>query len=131
MTAMDILDPIAALIPAGTRQLRRSDLARLYEEATRLTEERERFFRTETLMADWRSELALAEAREKYVSSLTPEERANLEAEFADVLAWLCSLANLLDVDLQAAVEAKYGRGCPKCGQTNAGPFMYERTKKP
>ena len=32
----------------------------------------------------------------------------NLEEEFADVLAWLCTLANINDVDLAAAVEAKY-----------------------
>lgn len=30
----------------------------------------------------------------------TPEERANLEEEFADVLAWLATLANINAVDL-------------------------------
>ena len=30
----------------------------------------------------------------------TPEERANLEEEFADVLAWLATLANINKVDL-------------------------------
>ena len=35
-------------------------------------------------------------------------DRANLEEEFADVLAWLCTLANITDVDLTAAVTAKY-----------------------
>ncbi len=43
------------------------------------------------------------------------EERAG---EFADVLAWLVTLANCVDVDLEAAVAAKYGRGCPGCHQT-------------
>ncbi len=38
------------------------------------------------------------------------------EHEFADALAWLASLANLAEVDLEAAV-ARYARGCPKCGQ--------------
>ena len=37
-----------------------------------------------------------------------PAVRANLEEEFADVLAWLCTLANITDVDLTAAVTAKY-----------------------
>lgn len=32
----------------------------------------------------------------------------NLEEEFADVFAWLCTLANINDVDLAAAIEAKY-----------------------
>lgn len=45
----------------------------------------------------------------------THEER---QLEFADVLAWLVTLANCVGVDLDAAVEAKYGRGCPGCQQT-------------
>ena len=44
----------------------------------------------------------------------TPEEQA---AEFADVLAWLATIANVAGIDLAAAVEAKYGTGCPGCGQ--------------
>src|ERR687893_483605 len=45
-------------------------------------------------------ELARALARGK--------DRANLEEEFADVLAWLCTLANINDVDLAAALARKY-----------------------
>jgi len=37
----------------------------------------------------------------------TPEERANLEEEFADVLAWLATLANINKVDL-AQTLVKY-----------------------
>ena len=36
--------------------------------------------------------------------------------EFADVLAWLASLAELTGVDLAAAAE-RYVDGCPKCGE--------------
>lgn len=36
------------------------------------------------------------------------EDRANIEEEFADVLAWLCTLANINDVDLASAVINKY-----------------------
>lgn len=32
----------------------------------------------------------------------------DLEGEFADVLAWLCTLANINDVDLERAVRRKY-----------------------
>ncbi|MEM2104429.1 MAG: MazG nucleotide pyrophosphohydrolase domain-containing protein [Candidatus Bathyarchaeia archaeon] len=39
-----------------------------------------------------------------------------LENEFADVIAWLASLANVMDVDLEAAALNKYGCKCPKCG---------------
>jgi|ERR1043165_9414537 NTP pyrophosphatase (non-canonical NTP hydrolase) len=42
-------------------------------------------------------------------------DRANLEEEFADVLAWLTTLANILDVDLTAAIDRKYlHEGGPK-----------------
>jgi NTP pyrophosphatase (non-canonical NTP hydrolase) len=40
-----------------------------------------------------------------------------LAAEFADVLAWLVTIANVADVDLERAVLEKYGRGCPGCGK--------------
>jgi NTP pyrophosphatase (non-canonical NTP hydrolase) len=35
-------------------------------------------------------------------------DRANIEEEFADVLAWLCTLANINDVDLAKALSDKY-----------------------
>ena len=37
--------------------------------------------------------------------------------EFADVLAWLTTIANIVNVDLADAVARKYGSGCPGCGQ--------------
>ncbi len=37
--------------------------------------------------------------------------------EFADVLAWLTTIANVAGVDLNQAVARKYGAGCPGCGQ--------------
>ena len=45
-------------------------------------------------------ELARALARQ--------EDRANLEEEFADVIAWLCTLANINDVNLADAIARKY-----------------------
>jgi NTP pyrophosphatase (non-canonical NTP hydrolase) len=37
------------------------------------------------------------------------------EAEFADVLAWLCTLANINEVDLEQAVRRKYlGESAPE-----------------
>ena len=53
------------------------------------------------------------------------EERA---AEFADVLAWLATLANTVGVDLEAAVQAKYGGGCPGCRQV---PCRCDQAEKP
>ncbi len=37
--------------------------------------------------------------------------------EFADVLAWLTTIANVAEVDLTQAVARKYGAGCPGCGR--------------
>ncbi len=37
--------------------------------------------------------------------------------EFADVLAWLTTIANVAGVDLTEAVRRKYGEGCPGCRQ--------------
>jgi NTP pyrophosphatase (non-canonical NTP hydrolase) len=51
-----------------------------------------------------------------------------LALEFADVLAWLATLANLAGVDLEAAVRRKYGSGCPGCGRQ---PCVCERAEKP
>jgi NTP pyrophosphatase (non-canonical NTP hydrolase) len=42
-----------------------------------------------------------------------PEEVA---AEFADVIAWLVTIANVAEVDLTHAIQQKYGSGCPGCG---------------
>ncbi|MFM8874223.1 MAG: MazG nucleotide pyrophosphohydrolase domain-containing protein [Phycisphaerales bacterium] len=44
----------------------------------------------------------------------TPD-RANLDEEFADVMAWLATLANIAGVDLERAIHAKYlADGGPK-----------------
>lgn len=42
-------------------------------------------------------------------------EREELEGEFADVLAWLATLASIAGVDLEAAARVKYEDGCPRC----------------
>lgn len=39
-----------------------------------------------------------------------PEERANMDEEFADVIAWLTTLANINGVDLEVALR-KYTEG--------------------
>jgi NTP pyrophosphatase (non-canonical NTP hydrolase) len=40
----------------------------------------------------------------------------NIKSEVADVLAWLASLCNLLNIDLEEAALFKYNDKCPKCG---------------
>lgn len=46
----------------------------------------------------------------------TGTDRDNLEEEFADVLAWLATIANVANIDLAGAITKKYGHGCPGCG---------------
>ena len=47
--------------------------------------------------------------------SLRNADKEALEKEFADVIAWLASLANVTNVDLEAAALEKYDHKCPKC----------------
>ncbi len=41
--------------------------------------------------------------------------RRNLREEFADVLAWLSTLAEMTGVDLAEVAYERYGTGCPYC----------------
>jgi NTP pyrophosphatase (non-canonical NTP hydrolase) len=47
--------------------------------------------------------------------TLRHEDPGARHEEFSDVLAWLASLANQAEVDLEAAAS-RYAEGCPKCG---------------
>ncbi len=49
---------------------------------------------------------------------LKTDDKKALEDEFADVIAWLASLANVTDVDLEKAALDKYDSKCPKCGHS-------------
>jgi NTP pyrophosphatase (non-canonical NTP hydrolase) len=46
--------------------------------------------------------------------ALRRDDPDNLRAEFADVLAWLVTLAGMAGVDLDQAAR-RYARGCPRC----------------
>ena len=59
----------------------------------------------------------LAEEVGELARGLRTGDRENLEEEFADVFAWLVSLASIEGVDMERAV-AKYATGCPKCAGT-------------
>jgi NTP pyrophosphatase (non-canonical NTP hydrolase) len=47
--------------------------------------------------------------------ALEKGDKKEMESEFADVIAWLASLANVVNVDLQKATLDKYANVCPKC----------------
>jgi len=50
--------------------------------------------------------------------ALRQTDRKHLEGEFADVFAWLVTLASIAGVNLEQAAVTKYSKGCPKCRQT-------------
>ncbi|MFL5245431.1 MAG: MazG nucleotide pyrophosphohydrolase domain-containing protein [Gemmataceae bacterium] len=54
--------------------------------------------------------------------------KAEQAAEFADVLAWLATLANGAGVHLEAALLEKYGRSCPGCHKS---PCACSAAEKP
>jgi len=60
----------------------------------------------------------LVEEVEELEEALKEKNTKAIEGEFADVLAWLASLANVVNVDLEKAAMTKYDNRCPKCGQT-------------
>lgn len=49
--------------------------------------------------------------------AITSGIQEDIEKEMADVFAWLCSLANLLDIDLTESLLKKYQGACSKCGK--------------
>ena len=50
-------------------------------------------------------------------SAIRTDDRENLREEFADVFAWLVSLASIKGVRMQDVVR-KYADGCPGCHRT-------------
>jgi len=50
--------------------------------------------------------------------AMNQDDKKALRNEFADVLAWLASLANVTGIDLEEAAMQKYDWKCPKCLQT-------------
>lgn len=58
----------------------------------------------------------LAEEFGELAQAVRKGTQAEIEHEFSDVLAWVASLANQVDVDLANVVD-RFKDGCPKCAQ--------------
>jgi NTP pyrophosphatase (non-canonical NTP hydrolase) len=56
----------------------------------------------------------LAEEVGELARAVRKGSREEQEHEFADVLAWLASLANQVGIDLAVAAD-RYAGGCPRC----------------
>ena len=52
---------------------------------------------------------------EELREALEKGDKKETEEEFADVIAWLASLANIARIDLEKAALEKYPGTCPKC----------------
>jgi len=66
---------------------------------------RDRYFATDSARGTAGTFLWFIEEVGELATALAGTNQANKEEEFADVLAWLCTLANINDVDLQKAIE--------------------------
>jgi NTP pyrophosphatase (non-canonical NTP hydrolase) len=55
----------------------------------------------------------LASALRKFAQG--ENNRDNLGEEFADVIAWLTTIANVVGIDISSELAKKYGTGCPGC----------------
>ncbi len=47
--------------------------------------------------------------------AIRKQDEQGMREEMADVLAWLCSLGNLLNIDVEEAALSKYSGVCPRC----------------
>jgi NTP pyrophosphatase (non-canonical NTP hydrolase) len=57
----------------------------------------------------------LADELQELWEALEEGDKEAAEKEFADVIAWLASLANMTGIDLEKAAINKYNNKCPKC----------------
>ena len=60
----------------------------------------------------------LVEEIEELGIALKEQDHKTVMNEFADVLAWLASLANVVGIDLENAAKSKYNYMCPKCSKS-------------
>ncbi len=64
---------------------------------------------------------------EQQSSDLDVQQRQHVQEEMADVLLYLCRLADVMDIDLQAAAISKLERNAEKypCGQVRGKAAKY------
>ncbi len=80
----------------------------------------ERYYATDSARGPAATFLWLAEEFGELAEAIGRRERgdgdqAELEGEFADMLAWLATMANITGVDLEEAIRRKYlAKGGPK-----------------
>jgi NTP pyrophosphatase (non-canonical NTP hydrolase) len=111
MSASDLTDPPAGLTISALQTI----ILQMYGEK-------------DAARGDAATFLWLTEEFGELATALRSGTREELAAEMADVLAWLATLANIAGVDLEEAVKAKYGGGCPGCRRS---PCVCDQAEKP
>jgi len=74
---------------------------------------REKYYTTDSARGTPATFLWFIEEVGELATALSGDDQLNKEEEFADVFAWLCTLANINDVDLDKAIEKYTVRGKP------------------
>ncbi|MCE5325368.1 MAG: nucleotide pyrophosphohydrolase [Planctomycetaceae bacterium] len=74
---------------------------------------REKYYPTDSKRGTPATFLWFIEEVGELATALAGSDQVNKEEEFADVFAWLCTLANINDVDLSKAIEKYTVRGKP------------------
>ena len=64
-----------------------------------------------------RTQLWFFEEVGELAEAMRKEDKEAIANEMADVFAWMVSLANMLDVDVEKACLSKYPMRCPRCGK--------------
>lgn len=77
---------------------------------------RQTYFQKDSSRGLWGTYVWLLEEVAELGKAMVEGKKGELEEEAADVLAWLTSLCNLAEVDLEEAATKRYQAGCPKCG---------------
>jgi len=72
---------------------------------------REKYYPTDSARGTPATFLWFVEEVGELATALAGKDQKSKEEEFADVLAWLCTLANINDVDLTRAIEKYTIRG--------------------
>lgn len=66
---------------------------------------RDRYYKTDVARGTPATFMWFVEEVGELATALAGKDDANKHEEFADVLAWLCTLANINNVDLEKAIE--------------------------
>ena len=62
-----------------------------------------------------RTALWMVEEVGELAEAVRKRDRELAEEEVADVIAWVVSVANIMGIDVEKAVEKKYPGKCPRC----------------